>query len=140
MNTPWTDHGATPWMAFRSAIREMALRILKRALERLEEISRIWRTRWVDVSEDEPAVSFDALVDELSRVLWNAEKAIAVAIDAGFPRASLPTFSTSRVFWTHAVEEARNGVVEAGVGALVAVVAKRYPGNLVFQRYRVMMP
>jgi len=81
-------------------------------------------------------VSDDALVEELARVLWDADQATLAARNAGFPVQSLPAFRTAQVFWARIVEDARNGAVRGGVQALASAAARLFPGNSVFPRYR----
>lgn len=76
------------------------------------------------------------LVDELARVLWDAEQARTLVLRAGFPPGSVPGFATAQGFWTLVVGQAASGVLTGGVQALVSEAARQYPGNVTFARYR----
>jgi len=76
------------------------------------------------------------LVDELTRVIWDAEVARVVVRRAGFPPGSIPSFSTAEVFWARILEDVANGKLAGGVRAIAHEAAKHYPGNGVFARYQ----
>lgn len=81
-------------------------------------------------------ITDDALVDQLARVIWDADEARLVAQRAGFPPARIPAFRTAMVFWSKMVEEARHGAIGGGVAAVAVAAAKQYPANAVFSGYR----
>jgi SEFIR domain/TIR domain/Effector-associated domain 1 len=81
-------------------------------------------------------ITDEVLVDELARVLSDADEARLVVKRAGFSPANVPSFRMPIVFWTNMVESARNGMIAGGVKAVADAAAKMYPGNAVFGHYR----
>lgn len=79
--------------------------------------------------------TLDELVDELGRVVQDADEARTLALRAGFPRADLPVFKTPRIFWSLVVQAADDGKVRGGVQALADEAAKEYPFNEFFANY-----
>ncbi len=90
--------------------------------------------RRVDAKPGAPTL--EELIDELARVMSDSEEATTAVRRAGFPRASVPSFTIARVFWTRVVEDAANGKLVDGVRALVDEASRLYPGNSVFGRFR----
>jgi tetratricopeptide (TPR) repeat protein len=80
-------------------------------------------------------VDVTRIVDELARVLWDPEVAMAVARRAGFPLGNLPRFTSSLAFWAKVVDYAHNGGLAGGVQPIVEAAAQVFPGNAVFARY-----
>jgi Effector-associated domain 1 len=78
----------------------------------------------------------DELIDELARVMCDAEDAKLVVRRAGFPPGRTPRFDTAEVFWARVIESAENGKATGGVQAIVEEAANRYPANPVFMGYR----
>lgn len=79
--------------------------------------------------------TLDELIDELGRVVREADEAGMLALRAGFPRADLPVFKTPRMFWSQVVQAADDGKVRGGVQALADEAAKEYPFNNFFANY-----
>lgn len=72
---------------------------------------------------------------ELIRVFHQVDQAVLLAARAGFPRARLPNFTTSTVFWTKVAEDAENGVLRNGIRPIMAQAAEEYPENKIFSRF-----
>lgn len=79
--------------------------------------------------------TLDELVDELGRVVRDADEARTLALRAGFPPADLPVFKTPLIFWSLVVHAADDGKVRGGVQALADQAAKAYPFNKFFANY-----
>jgi hypothetical protein len=75
------------------------------------------------------------IVDELSKVLHDAEEAKTLVLRTGFPPADLPAFNTPRRFWNLVVSATVDGKLAGGIHTLVAEVMKQYPGNVFFLNY-----
>jgi formylglycine-generating enzyme required for sulfatase activity len=75
------------------------------------------------------AVMMVRVVDELARVLGDAEAAMVVVKRAGFPPALIPAFSTPLTFWSRIAELACNGALTGGLAPILRVAAELYPGN-----------
>lgn len=82
-----------------------------------------------------PPLDDHALVDELAKVLYDADEARLVAQRAGFSPAVIPAFRTALVFWSNLVEAARNGAIAGGVQAVSQAAARQYPANPTFRRH-----
>jgi hypothetical protein len=81
-------------------------------------------------------ITDDSLVDELAKVLSDADQARLVAQRAGFSAGHIPAFRMPIVFWTTMVEAARNGAIAGGVKAVAEAAAKLYPANPIYSGYR----
>lgn len=75
------------------------------------------------------------VVDELAKVLGDEGRARVVLERVNFPLGQIPAFRMPLVFWSAVVGDARNGVIEGGVRALVEVAVTLARGNAVFERY-----
>jgi len=81
-------------------------------------------------------IVLDELVEELARVVWQAEVAQVLVLSAGFPAQDLPSFTTPRMFWSFVIWGAVDGKVVGGVKMVADRAAKAYPANEVFAAYR----
>jgi hypothetical protein len=81
------------------------------------------------------AITDEALVDELARVLHDEGQARLVARWAGLSPAMIPVFRVPLVFWTAVVDAARSGAMAGGVRAVAEAAVRLFPGNAVLQRY-----
>jgi len=69
------------------------------------------------------------LVDELARIIWDADIAKLLLLRAEFPRQHLPDFKTPLGFWTHVLHAAHDGTFRGGVQALVDEAVLQFPNN-----------
>lgn len=74
----------------------------------------------------------ECIIEELAKVLHERDRAVLLAIKAGFPVTVLPPFTTPEIFWTRVAREARNGALHGGLRPIVACAAELYPANKVF--------
>lgn len=79
--------------------------------------------------------TLEALIDELARVLHDADEARELARRAGFPVADLPAFDKASVFWSSIVRAADSGRMLGGVAAIVEQAKTTLPGNRFFAAY-----
>lgn len=79
--------------------------------------------------------TLEALIDELARVLHDADEARELARRAGFPVGDLPAFDTAGVFWSRVVRAADVGRTIDGVGRIVERAKTKFPGNQFFATY-----
>jgi nucleoside phosphorylase len=85
-------------------------------------------------------VDDEQVVEELSRVFYDADQAKLLATRAGLPRPLLPAFGTSLVFWSSVAQMARDGAILGGLGRIMDEAKTMYPGNPVFAQYRSASP
>lgn len=80
-------------------------------------------------------VSDERLIEELAKVIWEAERARQVALAAGFGPGRIPVMKTPALFWARLVEDARNGAILGQVKAVARAAAQAFPGNPFFAAY-----
>lgn len=88
-----------------------------------------------DLAPASAPVDLEPLVDELARVLNDADEARLVAYRAGVPPAATPAFDLPRVFWHRVIKAAADGNVRGGAGTVAGAATKLYPDNPVFRRW-----
>ena len=76
------------------------------------------------------------LIEELAKVVWDPERARAVALAAGFRPGNISVLRRSETFWSGIVEDARNGAIRGRVQAVADAAAREFPENPIFRRYR----
>ncbi len=65
----------------------------------------------------------------LATVFFDRDAAVHLALDAGIPRQTLPSFTTSRIFWAAVIAEANNGAIPDGLRRILDGALARYPNN-----------
>lgn len=63
------------------------------------------------------------LTEELAKVVWDPERARAVALAAGFRPGSIPVLRRPETFWSGILEDARNGAIHGRVQAVADAAA-----------------
>lgn len=84
------------------------------------------------VSASSAGPTLEDIIDELARVFHDPDVARELALRAGFPRADLPAFRVSMVFWSQVVHAAADGKLRGGAAPIVERARAMYPGNPVF--------
>lgn len=102
------------------------LRLISLGLSRVIE--------WLE-PRNQPEVTEEELLDELSKSLANADLALLVVRQAGFPAGLVPVFRFSLGFWSDVLNAARSGMIKGGIMAVVKAAADCLPGNHVLARY-----
>jgi len=75
------------------------------------------------------------VLGELAEVYSDKDQAVMLLGKVGFPKERMPPFTSSLVFWTKVVEEARHGVLEGGASPIIKAAANLYPSNSAFTEY-----
>ena len=81
-----------------------------------------------------PGVWERRAIDELARVFYEQPRAILLVMEAGFPVAMMPTFTSPQVFWARVAQEARNGALHGGLRPILVRALEQYSANPVFAR------
>lgn len=97
----------------------------------------LWLRRIIEWLErrDQPEVTEEELLEELSKSLADADLALLVVGRAGFPARLVPAFRVSLTFWSAVLNAARSGMIEGGIMAVAKAAADCLPGNRVLARY-----
>jgi Effector-associated domain 1 len=75
------------------------------------------------------------LIDELARVLPDMGLATVIAQRSGLPPGGTPSVHLPLEFWHRVVQDAQNGKVSGGAGAVAEAAAQQFPGNEIFRLY-----